>query len=92
MMELLKQNGKDMVKKVKERYIWKKKLLSISSEEGFVFDNWYECVNIICNNCNFELKSLYYYFDKDKIKYCPRCGGFIDGIENPNPPIKEKNE
>ena len=39
---------------------------------------------IECSNCGFPFSSLTL-----NINYCPKCGGYIEGVINPKPPINE---
>ena len=66
---------------VKKTYAW----VEEGSQFGLKTGNWF-IDGIYCNNCNFPLNSFRYYDQSHPVKYCPGCGGFIDGVENPKPP------
>ena len=43
---------------------------------------------VTCNNCGFYFSSITRIDVNHPVKYCPGCGGFIEGVENPIPPKK----
>ena len=73
--------------KVQKVYSWYTEFFSDPSiESNWLVDGY------CCSNCGFPLNSFSYYNQDHPVKYCPGCGGFIEGVKNPHPPVKEKHE
>ena len=74
-----------MEKKVKKRYYWTIEFFADESNP----DNWF-VDEIYCDTCGYLLNDIFRVtIGGHPAKYCPGCGGFIEGEVNPYPPIKE---
>ena len=75
-----------MEKKVKKVYHWYCDcFFSISNNPN----DWFvDCVT--CSECGFYLDSIRLVVADHPMKYCPGCGGYIDGVMNPDPPINQE--
>jgi len=70
------------MEKIKEKYHWYCDCLFGTTDDP---DDWF-VDDVTCNKCGFYLSGI----DRvvgHPIKYCPGCGGLIEGVVNPNPPI-----
>ncbi len=71
------------MKKIKEVYDWCCDTLFQESKNP---QDWF-VDSSVCSDCRYPLSNISFIIVGHPMKYCPGCGGFIDGIENPNPPI-----
>ena len=79
-----------MEKKVKKHYHWyedfaypiKWNIAKTNPKMEWFVDE------VTCNNCGFYFSSITRIDVNHPVKYCPGCGGFIEGVENPIPPKK----
>ena len=70
------------MEKVKEKYHWYCDCFFDTTNNP---DDWFVDY-VTCNKCGFHLNGIQQVVGHP-IKYCPGCGGLIDGVVNPNPPI-----
>jgi len=74
-----------MVKKIKKVYYW---IYDNPFDPSPPIDspNWY-VDSVTCSECGFPFHTISCHVVGHDVKYCPGCGGYIDGVKNPKPSI-----